>query len=419
MSGRLLTLVLVLAVISAAVGAGIAFLLRPSDDAAQAVASVAVVATTDSESDAVQDAAQEPTTAQSSETEQAASQEQPQPSATETSEAVQSAVAEQEVSQQVEQPEQAEQAVAEPIEQDDAQQEVESEEATQAAQVEPEPRFVATIAPDTLTQGEAMALTVESDEATVVAATVGSRSWNLSEVAPGVWWAVIAIPRDAEAGASEVVIDLYGEGGAWLRSLSESFVVLASTAPFEAIILGGSGPALDPVEVQRDVNVRFVEHTAVTGPPRWDGPWILPVEGEVTGVFGAKRSYDGVVGDEWHHGHDIAAQHGDPLVAPAPGTVVWTGELVLHGMGVIIDHGAGVYSGYWHMSLIAVREGFELEAGDWLGNIGTTGLSTGPHLHWEVIVQGVDVDPVQWLGEERPPLPLLAQGAEQSADTLQ
>ena len=157
----------------------------------------------------------------------------------------------------------------------------------------------------------------------------------------------------------------------------------------------------------------------MTGPPRWDGLWILPVEGEVTGVFGAKRSYDGVVGDEWHHGHDIAAQHGDPLVAPAPGTVVWTGELVLHGMGVIIDHGAGVYSGYWHMSLIAVREGFELAAGDWLGNIGTTGLSTGPHLHWEVIVQGVDVDPVQWLGEERPPLPLLAQEAEQSADTLQ
>ena len=314
--------------------------------------------------------------------------------------------------------EQAQQAAAQQAQtqQEAAEEEVESE---QVAQTEPEPRFVAAIAPDTLTQGEALALTVESDEATAVAATIDSRSWNLSEVSPGVWWAIIAIPRDAETGTSEIVIDLYGEGGAWLRSLSESFVVLASTAPFEAIVLGGAGPALDPVEVQRDVNVRFVEHTAVTGPPRWDGPWILPVEGEVTGVFGAKRSYDGVVGDEWHHGHDIAAQHGDPLVAPAPGAVVWTGELVLHGMGVIIDHGAGVYSGYWHMSLIAVREGFEVETGDWLGNIGTTGLSTGPHLHWEVIVQGVDVDPVQWLGEERPPLPLLAQGAEQSADTLQ
>ena len=72
--------------------------------------------------------------------------------------------------------------------------------------------------------------------------------------------------------------------------------------------------------------------------------------------------------------------------------------LPVHGLGVIIDHGAGVYSGYWHMSAIAVEEGAEVEAGDEVGAIGTTGVSTGPHLHWEVIVNGRDVDPLQWLG---------------------
>ena len=85
--------------------------------------------------------------------------------------------------------------------------------------------------------------------------------------------------------------------------------------------------------------------------------------------------------------------------------MAWTGELALHGVGVILDHGAGVYSGYWHLSLIAVNVDDELAAGDWLGNIGVTGLTTGPHLHWEVIVRGQDVDPLQWLGPRRPRLP--------------
>ena len=303
-------------------------------------------------------------------------------------------------------------------EQESAQQQADSPQSQPAEQAQPEPRLITAITPDLLTQGEAVALTVESDEATAVAATIGTRSWTLFETEPQLWWTIIAIPRDAATGSTEIVIDLYGEGGAWLRSVTASIVVLASAAPFEEVVLGGTGITADPAEIQRDHDVRFVDHVSVTGPARWQGPWILPVEGEVTGVFGSKRSYDGVPSPGWHHGHDIAADQGDPIVAPAAGTIAWTGELAIHGNGVIIDHGAGVYSGYWHMSLIAVREGMDVAPGDWLGNIGTTGLSTGPHLHWEVIIQGIDVDPVQWLGDDQPPLPTLAADSEQSADTL-
>ena len=272
------------------------------------------------------------------------------------------------------------------------------------------------VSPSTVMQGESFAVTVESSEAKAIAVTHGRRSWNLSEITTGVWWGIIAVPRDGEIGASEVVIDFYGEGGVWLRSTVSPLVVLANPAPFEEIMLGGTGAAPDPAAMALDIAVRFEQHTAVTGPPRWSGPWMLPVEGEASGAFGSLRSYDGVPSDQWHHGHDIAAQHGDPIFAPAAGTVVWTGDLVLHGMGVIIDHGAGVYSGYWHMSLIGVREAVEVAPGDYLGNIGTTGLSTGPHLHWEVIVQGIDVDPLQWTGVDRPPVPPIS---EESADTLE
>ena len=283
------------------------------------------------------------------------------------------------------------------------------------------------IVPDTIRQGEAFALIVSGADAASAAATVGggARSWNLSPVGQadaGGWWGVAAVPRDGATGLSDVAVDLYAPDGVWLSTLSAPLLVLANPAPFEEITLGGNGIAVDAAAVQRDHDVRFVEHIAVSGPPRWDGPWLLPVDGEVSGVFGSYRAYDGVPSDGWHHGHDIAADHGDPIVAPAPGAVVWVGDLAIHGSGVIIDHGAGVYSGYWHMSLIAVSAGAEVAAGDWLGNIGTTGLSTGPHLHWEVIVRGVDVDPIQWTQAQRPPLPVAgairAEDAAGAADTL-
>jgi murein DD-endopeptidase MepM/ murein hydrolase activator NlpD len=409
-------LVLLLALVSAAVGAGVAFLARPSDDALPATSQVAVVATTRPESGAQEDHAQQPVTR--AEVVEQSANEEPQPT-TEAQELSEPPVTAEPADQA-----NTGQAAGDLAEQGSSQQGAAEQVLAdrQEPEVDAEPRVVATTTPDLVTQGEAFSVVVESDEASAVVATIGDTSWNLIELNGDTWWAVVAVPRDAPTGSYEIVIDIYGDGGSWLRSLNASYIVLANAAPFEEIILGGTGTPADPAAIQRDVAVRFHEHTAVTGPPRWDGPWIAPAAGEVSGVFGALRSYDGVESDEWHHGHDIAAQHGDPIVAPAPGTVVWTGEIVLHGMGVIIDHGAGVYSGYWHMSLIAVREGVEVLPGDWIGNIGTTGLSTGPHLHWEVIIRGIDVDPVQWMGDDIPQLPLLPPASaesEQTADTLE
>lgn len=411
LSGRLLALVLMLAVCSAAVGAGAAFLLRSGDDDPQPAHEVTVVATVQStEQEAEPPEVEQPAQARSQQEATVAPRPDEPAKQEETAEEPEPAA---------EQAEEAE--VAEPPQQEAHQQSSDevAQENEQPVVAEPEPQDVATISPDVIVQGEVFSVLLESLDASAAAATVGGRSWDLSSTSEGSWWAVIAVPRDAAIGVTEVLIDLYAEGGVWMRAINLSIIVLASTAPFEEIELGGTGTPADPAAVARDIAVRFTEHIAVTGPPRWQGTWILPVEGEVTGVFGAERSYDGVVAQGWHHGHDIAAQHGDPIVAPAHGTVVWTGDVVLHGMGVIIDHGAGVYSGYWHMSLIAVRAGHEVAPGDWLGNIGTTGLSTGPHLHWEVIVQGIDVDPVQWLGEERPPLPSGIEEVGQSTDTLQ
>ncbi|MBC7257258.1 MAG: M23 family metallopeptidase, partial [Chloroflexi bacterium] len=91
---------------------------------------------------------------------------------------------------------------------------------------------------------------------------------------------------------------------------------------------------------------------------------------------------------------------GDPVQAPAAGIVALAEVLQVRGGTVILDHGAGVLSGYFHLQSIAVREGETVEPGTLLGEIGSTGLSTGSHLHWEMRIGGIAVDPREWL--ERP-----------------
>jgi murein DD-endopeptidase MepM/ murein hydrolase activator NlpD len=74
----------------------------------------------------------------------------------------------------------------------------------------------------------------------------------------------------------------------------------------------------------------------------------------------------------------------------------------VRGHAVLIDHGLGLFSGYWHQSEIVVVEGQEVQAGELIGLIGNTGLSTGPHLHWELRLNGIAVNPVQWVKETIP-----------------
>ena len=261
------------------------------------------------------------------------------------------------------------------------------------------------VAPNEIRQGETVAVLVDAEQAASAALRVEGALEPMIRIGAR-WFALQPFAPDTPLGARAIEVELYDDAGELLQTLAATVQVAPSNVPLEEIIIGGgSGAPADPEALQRDIDVRFTEHASVTGPPRWAGPWRRPVAGEDSGLFGAPRSYNGYLAPGWHHGHDIAADHGDPVVASAAGRVAWTGELALHGIGVILDHGAGVYSGYWHLSLIAVNVGDDLAAGDWLGNIGVTGLTTGPHLHWEVIVRGQDVDPLQWLGPRRPRLP--------------
>lgn len=147
---------------------------------------------------------------------------------------------------------------------------------------------------------------------------------------------------------------------------------------------------------------RVAEFKRIVTPKRyWKGALVRPSQGYVSTVFGVRRYYNGVFAEDYYHrGVDYAAATGAPVVSPAAGYVQLVGRVVdgfeLHGNTIGIDHGQGVLSIMIHLSRIDVAEGDFVTAGQLIGGVGSTGASTGPHLHWGLYLHGVAVDPVPW-----------------------
>lgn len=135
----------------------------------------------------------------------------------------------------------------------------------------------------------------------------------------------------------------------------------------------------------------------------WDGIFQMPVSPTiVTARYGDARSYNGAPVTIFHTGIDFAGQNGTPISAPANGQVAFVGTLNLRGETVILDHGWGVYTAYYHLSETNVAVNDPVRAGQVIGLGGSTGLSTGPHLHWDVRVHNTAVNPVRWTEVEFP-----------------
>jgi len=130
-----------------------------------------------------------------------------------------------------------------------------------------------------------------------------------------------------------------------------------------------------------------------------DLKFIIPANGIVTGRFGTKRFYNGKEGS-FHNGLDIASERTSPIISPSKGKVILTGNYYYNGKFILLDHGKGLKSIFIHLDKILVKKGQIINKGDLIAKMGSTGKSTGPHLHWSLLLNKTYVDPEYFLDNQ-------------------
>lgn len=187
----------------------------------------------------------------------------------------------------------------------------------------------------------------------------------------------------------------------------DAYRVVDAGYPVEELTVDAKTMALlDPIKMNQEDALLNGIMAKFTPERLWRGAFAEPMLSPAGPVplssdFGVKRSINGAPPTWSHEGTDYEVDTGDPIRVVADGKVVYTGELHVRGKVVVVDHGWGVMSGYFHMFQQQVQSGQDVKQGQQLGLVGSTGFVTGPHLHVEIRVRNVFVEPLEWF--QRPP----------------
>ncbi|ELS04947.1 metalloendopeptidase-like membrane protein [Xenococcus sp. PCC 7305] len=254
------------------------------------------------------------------------------------------------------------------------------------------------IAPTTPELGDTISIIVTTDEEnSKPIVTVGEKSYPV--FLEGDKYRAL-LPTSPLDKPGKITVRIQGDDrtsniGVWLKN---------RTFPTQRIHLSGKA-ASRATQLELDKVAAFKQ--LVTPEKYWNGSFVRPNAARVSTIFGVRRYYNGVFAENYYHkGVDYAGSSGSPVVAPAAGKVRLIGREAdgfrVHGNIVGVDHGQGVLSVFMHLRDINVQEGDLVQPGQKIGTVGSTGASTGPHLHWGLYVNGVAVDPAPWRFGEIP-----------------
>jgi murein DD-endopeptidase MepM/ murein hydrolase activator NlpD len=219
------------------------------------------------------------------------------------------------------------------------------------------------------------------------------------------WRALAAVPIEARTGRKTLEIRIEDAAGLVTERSVPVAVVAGRFSKGGTIRLTAKQvaarkdePAKKKMREERDTAYAWQQPEQL-----WSGPMIRPVDGgRISSGFGRYRTYSD--GKKSHHtGTDIAAGTGTPVLAAAAGEVRFAGEQAIFGNVVIVHHGQGLSTSYNHLSAIHVEQGQRVAAGEHIGDVGSTGQSTGPHLHWGVVLGGTAVDGMPLLDDDLGP----------------
>lgn len=267
------------------------------------------------------------------------------------------------------------------------------------------PEFIArvTIEPPSLAQGRTMVVRVDAPPGGSIRGQLAEQALNFFSYGDG-YLALQGIHTMTEPGLYSLMLE--GNAPDGTAFAFSQMLPIGSTEYVYDPVLFVDPATLDPAVTEPENELWASLGIPVTPVKLWDGAFVSPVPPELTNcwtsLFGNRRSYNGSAYEFYHGGLDFCGTIGTELYAPAAGRVTYTGSLTVRGNVVVIDHGWGVYTAYAHLSEILVQPGDLVQPGQVVGLGGATGRTTGPHLHWEVWVGGVQVDPTDWLAQVYP-----------------
>lgn len=200
------------------------------------------------------------------------------------------------------------------------------------------------------------------------------------------------IPTDYHTPAKEIEIQWITPFG----SLDIPIEIRSFDYPTEVLSVESSKVTPPPEALQRIADEKAEAekiYNTITPLRYWDKPFIRPMESTITSFYGSARTYNGVL-KSYHGGVDFRARTPLPILAVNEGVVVLVKDRYYAGGTLIIDHGEGLYSCYFHMSQFDVKVGDRIKRGQNIGLTGATGRITGPHLHFGLMVLGLQSDPL-------------------------
>jgi murein DD-endopeptidase MepM/ murein hydrolase activator NlpD len=232
--------------------------------------------------------------------------------------------------------------------------------------------------------------------------------------------ALLALPWEARPGSAELRLSGSGPDAAFSRA--SKLTIEARAFPTEDVALDKVNTAIrtepDPKKTEQAVNIQAIYARVDPGELWLDAPFTYPVDPATrrSAGFGDRRRYlyaSGGSDSTWHSGIDFALPVGTPVFAPAAGRVVYSGARIVTGYTMVVEHLPGLYSVFMHLSEGIAPVGAVVKRGDRIALSGNTGLTTGPHLHWEVRAAATPVDPDWWIGR-----PVLDKAALERASSI-
>jgi murein DD-endopeptidase MepM/ murein hydrolase activator NlpD len=260
------------------------------------------------------------------------------------------------------------------------------------------------LAPTFLVQGKSAVLRIIAPPGLSLTGTLDQRPLNFFPDPDGGYTSLQGVHAMVEPGAYQLSIQVTlppepPHNGA-PYAFSQTVIVRSGNYPFDPVLIV-KPETIDPQVTGPEETQWFELATPVTPEKLWQGIFQSPIGPPFNDCypskFGNRRSYNGSAYSFFHTGLDFCGGVGVDILAPAEGVVVFAGALTVRGNATMINHGWGVYTGYMHQSEILVKTGDKVQAGQLIGKVGETGRITGPHLHWELFVGGIQVDPLDWL----------------------